>query len=145
VRGAKSLLIEVVRRAAYDWVLYRGDSRPALRGLAADARAWLFDELPEHAAWEERKNRGELAMSFLGICESLELDPRAIRVGIQKLTPHHIRTLGRIPTNRKKNGGQDSLFGEDISMVADFPTELRAVLDDESGAVDDDHESREEW
>lgn len=128
MRGTKALLIEVVRRAAYDWVLYREDERPALRVLAADAHMWLFQEGPGHIVWEERRDRGELGMSFLGICESLGLDPDALRQGIEALTPHRIRTLGRIPTNRsKKSGTQEGLFGEDVSMIANFPSGLRLV------------------
>lgn len=139
--GTKALLIEVVRRAAYDWVLYRQDSRPSYRGMAMDAYVWLFQEEPGHTLWEERRDRGELGMSFLGICESLGLDPGAIRDGICKLTPHRIRTLGRIPTNRsKKTGCHDSLFGEDLSMVADFPSELKEAIEEpsEDAEMDDD-------
>ena len=126
MRGTKSLLIEVIRRAAYDWVLYRQDERPALRSLATDACVWLFQEEPGHTVWEDRKRRGELGMSFLGICESLGLDPDGIREGIKALTPHRIRTLGRIPTNRSKSSGShDGLFGDDVSLMAQFPTGVK--------------------
>jgi hypothetical protein len=132
-------LVEIIRRASHDWVLYREDDRSALRGLAMDAHAWLFQEGPGHVTWEERRDKGELGMSFLGICESLGLDPHAIRAGIRSLTPHRIRTLGRIPINRSRRGSiQDSLFGEDVSLVADFPSELRGTIDKEQDSMDDD-------
>jgi len=130
--------VEVVRRAAYAWVLYRDDSRPALRSLAADACIWLFQEEPGHVLWEERRDCGELGMSFLGICESLGLDPDVVRRGIRSLTPQRIKTLGRIPTNRAHKGGADSMFSEEAPMVADLPEELREVLMEEEADMGDD-------
>lgn len=144
IRGSKSLLTEIVRRASYDWVLYREDERPSQRALAAEAESWLFLEKPGHPVWEDRKNRGELGMSFLGICEALGLDPDKIRDGIRALTPHKIRTLGRIPTNRSRKGeGRVDAFADDVSMVTDFPAGLKEAISEESDvdSIDDDVKS----
>lgn len=122
------MLVEMIRRAAYDWVLYLEDSKPHLRVLAEDANLWLFEERPGHPAWDKRKAAGELGLSFLGICESLGLDPETVREGVRRLTPHRIRTLGRIPTNRSKPGSRASnSFDDNISDMSELPSGLRLI------------------
>jgi hypothetical protein len=46
VNGCKTLLLEIIRRAAYDWVLYRGSRRMVQKVMAEQAYRWLFLENP---------------------------------------------------------------------------------------------------
>lgn len=104
----------------------------------------MFLEKPGHPTWEDRKKKGELGMSFLGICEALGLDPDKIREGIRALTPHKIRTLGRIPTNRSRKGeGKVDAFADDVSMVTDFPSGLKDVISEDTdvSSMDEDVKS----
>ena len=51
----KALLLEVLRRAAHDWVLYRGHSEITKRECAQDAFTWLFKEDEDHTSWKQRR------------------------------------------------------------------------------------------
>ena len=99
--GAKSLLLEIIRRAAFDWVLYRSSRRMDQKALAEDAYTWLFVEEPGHPNWKIRKEEGKELTSFLSICEQLELDPEKIRGYVRKLTPNRVMSSGRPPENSR--------------------------------------------
>jgi hypothetical protein len=94
-------LLELIRRAAHDWVLYRTHNRLKLRQVAADAYIWLFEESPAHSWWRTRQEAGNGIMAFLTICEVLELDPTFVRNRIRELTIQQIMTAGR-PSERRK-------------------------------------------
>jgi hypothetical protein len=96
----RALLLEIVRRAAYDWVLYSGTRRPE-RMFARDAHTWLFEEEPGHPAWEARQRAGEPLLSFLSICEVMDLDPEMVRNRIRGMTVQDIMTAGR-PAERRR-------------------------------------------
>jgi hypothetical protein len=99
--GAKSLLLEIVRRAAFDWVLYRGSRRLDQKALAEDAYTWLFVEGPGHPNWKIRKEEGKELTSFLSICEQLDLDPEKLRGYVRNLTPNRVMSSGRPPENSR--------------------------------------------
>lgn len=99
---AKALLLEVILRAASDWVLYRAHQRMMYREWANDAFIWLFEEGPEHPNWRERRTSGKLLTSFVSICEVLDFDPDLVRRHIQKLTPQRIVSMGRPAEYRRK-------------------------------------------
>jgi len=90
ISGCQNLLLEVIRRAAYDWVLYRNSRRMVQRVIAEQAYTWLFVEMPGTADWHKRERYGLQATSFLAICDNLDLDPQRIRQHIQRLTPQNI-------------------------------------------------------
>lgn len=99
--GARSLLLEIVRRAAFDWVLYRSSRRLDQKFLAEDAYTWLFLEEPGHPNWKIRKAEDKELTSFLSICEQLDVDPEKLRSHIRKLTPNRVMSSGRPPENSR--------------------------------------------
>lgn len=96
----RALLLEVIRRSAHDWVLYRNTRRPE-RAFALDAYVWLFEEEPGHPNWELRQREGEPLMAFLTICELLDLDPDTVRRRVREMTIRDIMTAGR-PAERRR-------------------------------------------
>jgi hypothetical protein len=135
VLGVRTLWIEVIRRAAFDWVLYKNSQRMPKRLLAQDAYNWLFVEDQDHPNWAVRvKTDGCTLSSFIGICEALGLDPDTIRLGILHLTSTKIKTLGKLPMRRSK-GGSTAEHGHDdlefrMSCAADaakFIQEIKSV------------------
>ena len=101
--GVRALWVDVIRRAAFDWILYRNSRRLPKRQLAQDAYVWLFVEGPDHPDWCARAYYdGTVISSFVGICDALGMDPDSIRRGIRKLTPERIKTIGRVPIRRSR-------------------------------------------
>lgn len=100
--GCKALLLEIVRRAAYDWVLYRTSSRIQNKLLAEDAYRWLFLEEEDGPEYEERKKEGKLMTSFVAICEQLDLDPDRVRGHIRQMTPKNVMSVGRPAEYRRR-------------------------------------------
>jgi hypothetical protein len=96
------LLIEVLRRAAHDWVLYRASTRLLQKQIADEAYQWLFKEVPGSRAWVERALCGKQLTSFTCICEILSLDPEAVRTYVRGLTIKEILSTGRPPTYRRQ-------------------------------------------
>jgi len=113
--ACRVLLSEIVRRAAFDWVLYRNSRRLDNRELANDAYAWLFLEEPGHPGWVEKEKSGYILFSFVNICEVLDLDVDEVRKHLRKLTPRDIQTIGRPPTRRK---GTPRLRGDQVESVS---------------------------
>jgi len=93
--GARQLLLEILRRAAYDWVLYRTSRVAEKKQLAEEAFIWMFKEQPGHSHWSQRIDEDKEFTSFLSICEVLDMDPETVRNYIRTLTPHRITTAGR--------------------------------------------------
>jgi hypothetical protein len=113
VSRCKALLLEVLRRAAHDWVLYRQHKKLEKRELAHDAYIWLFEEDDHHPYRRERINamfpgrsgrpptRGtRLLTSFQSVCENLDLDPETVRACIKKMDARSIISSGRPPQQR---------------------------------------------
>lgn len=99
--GARALLLEIVRRAAYDWVLYRSSTRIDQKILAEDAYTWLFVEDEDHAHWKVRRDDGKLITGFVAICDALDLDVSRVRKYIRALTPNRVMSSGRPPENSR--------------------------------------------
>jgi hypothetical protein len=109
----KALLLEVLRRAAHDWVLYRRHRKMDKRELARDAYIWLFKENERHPYRRERltalfpgrngrsATRGaRIITSFQAICENLDLDPKVVRAHVKKMNARSIIASGRPPQQR---------------------------------------------
>lgn len=94
IHGCRGLYLEVIQRAASDWVIYRHSSRLKEKRLAETSYIWLFEEQPGHPDYEMRQGISKL-MSFLSICSLLDLDPEEVRAKIRQLTPKDIKASGR--------------------------------------------------
>lgn len=103
INGCKSLLLEIIRRAAYDWVLYRTSRRMLHKKLAEHAYQWLFVEVENDAGWKERMDNEKYITSFVAICSALDLDPDGVRKHIQKLTPKNVMSVGRPAEYRRRD------------------------------------------
>lgn len=83
------LLVAIVRRAVWDFVLYRGADPVTDKeryDLAADAAGWLF--------WDGEEEIDDCGRySFKYICTVLELDAKSIRKGVLALTRKDIQRL----------------------------------------------------
>ena len=117
INGCKTLLLEIVRRAAYDWILYRDSTRLAQRALASQAYEWLFVENPGHPSWLERDREGKQCMSLVAVCESLDLEPDSVRKHVRKLTPKNVMSVGRPAEYRKRD--VFTAHGEDVHALPD--------------------------
>ena len=106
--GARALLVEILRRAAYDWVLYRDSTRLEHQQLAADAHFWLFEEKDDHPSWDTRIDEGKQLTAFHSICEELDLDPDVVRDAVRNLTFKRVVASGRPPTRTKHRGDGSS-------------------------------------
>jgi hypothetical protein len=132
INGCKALLLEIVRRAAYDWVLYRGSSRILHKTLAEQAFHWLFLESPNTSEWREREKQGKYVTSFVGICDSLGLDVDLVRKHIKRLTPKNVLSVGRPAENRRRE-----VFSSNREDVFSLPKHL-VDLEEVSGEGDDE-------
>ncbi len=125
IGGCKALLLEIIRRAAYDWVLYRTHRVMNKRKLADDAFSWLFNEKKGHPAWTERLKNGKEITGFISICEALDLDPDMVRAHVKRLTVENVMSIGRPAEYRRQEwrddsesysappiGGSDSLYDD---------------------------------
>jgi DNA-binding FadR family transcriptional regulator len=74
----------VIRRAAVDWVLYRGHSTTKLNKLGEDAHSWIFVE-------EDDDLRDQ--SSFASVCASLNIEVAAMRFKISSVTEEDARRL----------------------------------------------------
>jgi hypothetical protein len=115
--ACRALLLEIVRRAAFDWVLYRSSSKLINKQLAESAFHWLFVEEPDSATWSMRCKNGKSITGFVSICELLDLDPDKVRDRIRLLTKKEIMNAGRPAERRKhKNVSEDALHSEDLRV-----------------------------
>jgi len=112
----RALLLEIVKRAAHDWILYRLQADLELRQLADDAYIWLFEEGPGHKNWESRKGTEAELTSFLAICEATDLSPHKVRAAVRCMTPQGITRAGR-PAEVRRPKKEQQLDGiEDYSL-----------------------------
>lgn len=154
----QALLIEIIRRAAHDYVLYRQHHRIELRVLAENAYIWLFVEEPGHPAWRARERSlshvkdavgtntvevGSLRLtSFLSICEACGLDPETVRDRARKMTVDEIMRAGRHIERRPSRASQDAMSLETHSVV-DIDIDL---LDHENSSSSSDYyDSRDSY
>lgn len=72
VGPTQHLLVAIVRRAVWDFVLYRDNPHPCKRSCAEDAAGWLFWDGQEECDVQGR-------YTFLHICALLGLDAAQIR------------------------------------------------------------------
>lgn len=129
----RALLLEVVRRAAHDWVLYRSTRRPE-RVYARNAYVWLFEEEPGHPWWEVRQREGEPLLAFLNICELLDLDPEYVRARIRKMTIRDIMTAGR-PAENRRNRSDEGIEDYESPRVLDEHLYCEASIYEERFAL----------
>lgn len=101
ITSYKAVLLEIIRRAAHDWVLYRMHHRAEFLQIAQGAYTWLFEEGPGHPWWVIRAANGRQLTAFLSICDALDLDPAFVRSSVRKLTVQQIMTAGRPAEKRK--------------------------------------------
>ena len=83
----KLLLAAVIRRAAYDIALYKGNPRLEKRRLWLGAYRWMFDE------------SGFEFTSFLSICNILDQDPQWIRARTLKLRREDVKKYELVDTH----------------------------------------------
>ena len=115
--GSQALLIEVVKRAAFDWVLYRGSSRLEQKKIAEDAYTWLFLEDENHPHWEIRVKDDKVIMSFITICDVFDIDPDSLRRKIRKLDPQRVLVSGRPPGT-----GCEDVHGREMYSHVEIPS-----------------------
>lgn len=104
--GCRVLLYETLKRAIYDWILYRDSKRLAHKVIAQEAHIWLFEERPGGVLHEQRKNCGRVATSFHSICAALDLDPEAVRRRARQITSKQVLNLGRPRIHRRRKDAQ---------------------------------------
>lgn len=106
------LMLEVLRRAAYDWVLYRNSRRLDQKTIAYDAYVWLFEEDEYHPWRIAREEEGTTIMSLESICDIMDFDIETVRDHVRRLTPDKIKTAGRPPERRKRQTEDTSYYNE---------------------------------
>lgn len=147
----KALLMEIILRAAHDWVLYRQHRKRDLKALAEQAFTWLFEEEPGHPAWSTRERAlfqveteaGQTLVevgsrrltSFLSICEICSLDPEDVRQRAREMTVESIMRTGRHIERRKSRPNSDSMSLEMHSVVDGIDIESLDV-ENQSGSGD---------
>jgi hypothetical protein len=136
INGCKVLLLEVVRRAAYDWVLYRTSRRMLHKKLAEDAYTWLFEEGPGHPNWIERERTGKFITSFIAICNELDLDADTVRSYVRKLTVKNVMSVGRPAEYRRRSTCPPSMDEEHVPTLS---AGSWLAIEGEFGRNDSDH------
>jgi hypothetical protein len=114
--NCRALLLEVVRRAAFDWVLYRTSSKLVNRQLADSAYNWLFVETPNSPMGSLRERNEKELTSFLAVCAVLDLDPERVRDTARAMTERDIMGAGRPAERRKARGGEEGTNCEDLNV-----------------------------
>jgi len=118
--GCKALLLEVMRRAAADWVLYRTSSKASQKQSAEEAYFWIFVEEPGTALYSNRAiNKMELT-AFVSICDVFNLDPDVVRAYIRRLTVKDILSTGRPPTYRRNNKTPSKKAAETHNLISEI-------------------------
>lgn len=81
------LLVAVLRRAIYDFVLYRElTHNEKYKELYEDAAAWLF--------WDGRETTDDLGRwTYRYVCSTLDLNYRSIRQRVLRLTREDLKRL----------------------------------------------------
>jgi hypothetical protein len=108
----RAFLLEIVRRAVYDWVLYRQHTQMELKEIAADAFTWLFEEDEEHPWWKQRCKEGRQFTALITICDVLDLDPDVVRERAKQMDVRTILAAGRPPEVRRRRANEESDYQE---------------------------------
>lgn len=143
----KALLLEILRRAAHDWVLYRQHKKMAMREIASDAYIWLFEENEKHPNWKARYESSvtcdgeeiegvKTITSFLAVCEALELDPKTVRARVKKMNIHMIISAGRPAETRKYRHSEGSIPPEECRVFTDINECPEVPDEDEESYID---------
>lgn len=111
--NCKALLLEVIRRACFDWVLYRNSSKLQNKILAESAHHWLFLENEHSATWAQRSRNGKGMMSLIAICDALDIEPSSVRVRARALTERDIMGAGRPAERRKTKQNEDAMSSDE--------------------------------
>lgn len=82
----KVLLAAIIRRAAYDLALYKGDRRSIARSLYQQAKEWIFSD--QETVGDDWKDS---FMTFRNLCWLLNRDPVKLRQDILKLKKKDVR------------------------------------------------------
>lgn len=116
-QGCKRFLLEVLRRAIYDWACFKG-RRGKAGEVWREANTWLFIEGPGHPWWEQRAREGLEHLSFLSICERLDKDPALMREAAAGFDMETVINTGRPPLHRYPDQelGDDHTYEEHLSM-----------------------------
>ncbi len=122
ILGGKALLIELVKRTAFDWVLYRDNRSMEKKKIAEEAYIWLFLENESHYHWQIREADGKAITSFISICDILDMDPDRIRSKIRTLTPQRVMSSGR-PPGHMRNEVHDVNVSVHTSLPSEEPEE----------------------
>lgn len=116
--SCRALLLEVVRRAAYDWILYRNSTKLQQRELANDAYQWLFVEDTSSACWQDRLSEDRTLTSLVTICEVLDLDRTFTRNTIRNLTIKDVLSVGR-PAEHRRVVNEDGVSDDYMPLHVD--------------------------
>lgn len=127
--SCRALLLEIVRRASYDWVLYRTSSKLLKRSLAESAYHWLFVEEPSTLAWRQRAQSNKELTSFIAVCEAVGVDPERVRRRIRQLTERDIMGAGRPAERRKSKSSNEDVLQADDMRVFDVDVDSLPVYD----------------
>lgn len=127
--NCRALLLEIVRRAAFDWVLYRTHSKLQQRLLADNAHHWLFQETPESPIGHQRHAAGKVLTGFIAICEAVGVDPDVVRARIRMLTERDIMGAGRPAEKRKRKASSDDMLQSDDLAVFDVNVDSLPTYD----------------
>lgn len=114
--SCRALLLEIIRRASFDWVLYRNSSKLANKQLAESAYHWLFVEDESSKQWAQRERNGKGMLSFLNICETMDIAPEKVRAKVRVLTGRDIMGAGRPAERRKVKHNDESLSSDEHSV-----------------------------
>lgn len=100
--GCRVLLFEMLKRAIYDWILYRDSRRLSHKVIAQEAYLWLFEESPTGILHAQRKSCGRVATSFHAVCAALDLNPEQVRARACEITSKQVLNLGRPRIHRRR-------------------------------------------
>lgn len=114
----KALLLEIVKRAIHDWILYRGHSEITKATYAHDAYYWLFVEDEQHPSFKERIKNKSTITSFVVICELTDLQPKSLREHIKTLKVSDIMGTGRPVEHRRRTSDDINIDHHDLAGVS---------------------------
>lgn len=117
--NCRALLLEILRRASYDWVLYRDSSKLENKKLAEEAYIWLFEEDENSASYKDRIKEKRTLTAFVTICEIMDMDPDVVRSSIKKLTIKSVLSVGR-PAERRRPMAEDGVAEDSLSVLVDI-------------------------
>ena len=114
----KALLLEIVKRAIHDWVLYRTHSELIKATFAKEAYTWLFEEDEDHPDFKTRKKLGDTITSFVVICEVTDLRPEELRRHIRTLKVSDVMGTGRPAERRRRPPDEVSIDQHELAGVS---------------------------